>query len=240
MSGPTPPGTGVIAAARAAASAKWTSPTRAWPFWRNRASRFSWPARRSSARTGSVIRLIPTSITTAPSLTKSPRTRPGRPTEATSRSASRQTAARSRVREWQTVTVAWRRSRSRATGLPTMFERPTTTARFPARSSPASSTRARIPRGVQATMPSSSPRRSFPALTGWNPSTSLPGGIASRTSRSSRCPGRGSWTSMPSTEASAASRRIVARTRSLVASAGRRSTVEAMPTARADFSLFRT
>ena len=52
------------------------------------------------------MRLMPTSITVAPGLTQSPCTIRGRPTAATSTSARRQTAARSRVREWQMVTVA--------------------------------------------------------------------------------------------------------------------------------------
>ena len=52
------------------------------------------------------MRLMPTSITVAPGLTISPVTRRGEPTAATRTSARRQTSARSRVREWQTVTVA--------------------------------------------------------------------------------------------------------------------------------------
>ncbi len=40
VSGPTPPGTGVIALARSAASPKWTSPTSALPFFWKRAQRF--------------------------------------------------------------------------------------------------------------------------------------------------------------------------------------------------------
>ena len=49
---------------------------------------------------------------------------------ATRISASRQTAARSGVLEWQMVTVACSCSSSMATGLPTMSLRPTTTARL--------------------------------------------------------------------------------------------------------------
>ena len=64
-------------------------------------------------------------------------------------SASRVTAARSRVREWQIVTVAWRCSRSAATGFPTMSLRPTTTARAPSIEMPAASRRRITPAGVQ-------------------------------------------------------------------------------------------
>ena len=49
---------------------------------------------------------VPTSMTVAPGLTMSGVTNPGRPIADTSRSASRVTAARSFVREWQIVTVA--------------------------------------------------------------------------------------------------------------------------------------
>ena len=70
------------------------------------------PARRRSPRRRrgpSSVRLVPTSITTAPSRTMSAVTSPGDPTAAISTSASRQTAGRSRVREWQCVTVAFAR-----------------------------------------------------------------------------------------------------------------------------------
>ena len=75
---------------------------------------------------------MPTSTTTAPSLTNSRVTKPGRPMAATRMSASRQIAGRSFVFEWQTVTVASRAVSSAAIGLPTMSLRPSTTARRPA------------------------------------------------------------------------------------------------------------
>ena len=50
---------------------------------------------------------------------------------ATTTSARPTSAARSRVREWQTVTVASAAVSSTAIGLPTMLERPSTTARAP-------------------------------------------------------------------------------------------------------------
>src|SRR6267143_4103111 len=110
--GPTPPGTGVIARARAATLSNSTSPT-------------SLPVSR---------RLIPTSITQAPSFTMSPVTVRGRPAATQRTSARRVCAARSRVRVWHMVTVAWRASRSWASGLPTRRERPITTASAPLRS----------------------------------------------------------------------------------------------------------
>ena len=75
--GPTPPGTGVMAEATSAASAKATSPTsRVLP----------------SPAAGFGTRLMPTSITMAPGLIQSPRTISGRPTAATRMSARRQTS----------------------------------------------------------------------------------------------------------------------------------------------------
>ena len=68
---------------------------------------------------------MPTSMTAAPGLTQSPLTIRSRPTAAMRTSARRQTPGRSRVREWQIVTVALAPSRSWAIGLPKRFERPT-------------------------------------------------------------------------------------------------------------------
>ena len=77
--GPTPPGTGVIAAHCGATEAKSTSPTMP-----------------------SSVRLMPTSMTTAPSLhVLARRSSSGRPIAATRMSASRHTAGRSTVRLWQ-------------------------------------------------------------------------------------------------------------------------------------------
>src|SRR5690606_4112838 len=143
--GPTPPGTGVMAPARSFAASKSTSPT-------------SLPSGR---------RLIPTSTTKAPSLIQSPWTSFGRPTAATTISACRTSAARSGVFEWQMVTVASASRSKRASGLPTMFERPITTAFFPRGSQPPSSRRRMMPSGVQARMPPRRPVSSLPALTRW-------------------------------------------------------------------------
>ena len=111
--GPTPPGTGEIAPAISLASLKATSPTS-----------FVLPASPGT-------RLMPTSITVAPGLIQLPRTISGRPTAAKSKSARRQTSARSLVLECAIVTVAFSASNNCASGLPTMLERPTTTASIP-------------------------------------------------------------------------------------------------------------
>src|SRR5262249_20796016 len=76
--GPTPPGTGVIQPAISCAAAKSTSPA-------------SLPS----------MRLMPTSITTAPGFTMSAVTKRAFPIAATRTSASRATAPRLCVREWQ-------------------------------------------------------------------------------------------------------------------------------------------
>ena len=70
-------------------------------------------------------------MTITPGLIQLPLTSSGRPTAATTRSARRTTAGRSRVREWAIVTVQLSLSSSCATGLPTMLERPMTTASSP-------------------------------------------------------------------------------------------------------------
>ena len=113
--GPTPPGTGVIAPATSIASSKATSP-----------SNLRVPSDCST-------RSWPTSMTVAPGLSQLPRIISGRPTAATTMSGRRTAAGRSRVREWATVTVQLSWSSSCAIGLPTMFERPTTTASRPLR-----------------------------------------------------------------------------------------------------------
>ena len=172
--GPTPPGTGVMADATACAEGNSTSPT--------------------SRPSGS--RLMPTSTTTAPGRSQLPFTSSGRPTAATSTSASRQMAGRSRVREWQMVTVALRPKSSRAVGRPTMVLRPTTTARAPSSGTPAWSSRASTPAGVHGTR-YGRPDARRPTLTGWKPSTSLRGSMRSRNSSAARWPGSGSCSRMP-------------------------------------------
>src|SRR5690606_21896132 len=107
--GPTPPGTGVIQAARSAAASKSTSPR----------------SRPSS------MRLIPTSMTMAPGLIHSPLTSPGLPTATTTRSERRTCSSRSWVKRCATVVVQPASSSSRAIGRPTILDAPTTVALSP-------------------------------------------------------------------------------------------------------------
>ena len=79
-------------------------------------------------------RETPTSSTAAPGLTMSPVMMPGTPAAATTMSACRTWAARSRVPVWHSVTVAFsvRRVSSSPSGRPTVRPRPTTTTSAPA------------------------------------------------------------------------------------------------------------
>src|SRR4030042_340278 len=113
--GPTPPGYGDNQPATSLASLNATSPARRYPF----------------SDEGSSTRLVPTSITTAPGLIQSAFTISGLPTAETRKSALRQMLAKSLEREWHIVTVASRFTSNKATGIPTMFERPSTTAFAP-------------------------------------------------------------------------------------------------------------
>ena len=141
---------------------------------------------------------MPTSITVAPGFMKSRVIIPGLPIAATRISASRQTPARSRVFEWQTVTVAFSCNNIRAMGLPTMSLRPTTTARWPAIGICRSASESRwCPAGVQLFGPGR-PVARFPTLQGWKPSTSFSGATESKTFCESMWPGSGSCTRMPS------------------------------------------
>ena len=94
-----------------------------------------------------------------------------------------------RVREWQIVTVAFAWSSSSATGLPTMSLRPTTTARAPSSGTSYSSSSAMTPSGV-ARHERRAAEESWPAFSGWKPSTSLTGSIARMTRASSMCSGQ--------------------------------------------------
>src|SRR5260370_27111310 len=110
--GPTPPGTGVSAPAVFAASG-CTSPTRAEPLARNFSRRAGKFRRRDSASFALVTLFVPTSITAAPGRIQSACTYPALPIAATTISARRTTSARSRVFEWQMVTVALENARPR-------------------------------------------------------------------------------------------------------------------------------
>mmetsp|Transcript_27223 Transcript_27223/g.84631 ORF Transcript_27223/g.84631 Transcript_27223/m.84631 type:complete len:308 (+) Transcript_27223:1228-2151(+) len=157
--GPTPPGTGVILDATRFAAAYSTSPTRRLP----------------DLRVASGTKFVPTSTTTQPGLSHAPFTKPARPTAATTTSASLIMEAGSFVREWTTVTVASLACKSAATGMPTMLDRPTTTALLPESTTPDRSRSARQPLGVHATADGRSPprRQSLPTLSAAKPSASL-------------------------------------------------------------------
>ena len=95
------------------------------------------------------VRLMPTSIIVAPGFSQSPLTISGRPTAATTISAPRTTSGRSLVRLWATVTVQLAPISNSAIGLPTMFDRPITTALLPLRSPSSAWSNLRQPSGVQ-------------------------------------------------------------------------------------------
>ena len=164
--GPTPPGTGVIAPATCATSSKATSPA-----------------------SPSAVRLMPTSITVAPGLTQSPRTIPARPTAAIRTSARRQTAARSRVREWQMVTVAFAAEQQLGHRLAEEV-RAADDHGLGALELGAAPARAAASRrsGCTGAGPGG-PSASSPALTGVRPSTSLAGSIRPVSRTPSRCAG---------------------------------------------------
>mmetsp|Transcript_194 Transcript_194/g.427 ORF Transcript_194/g.427 Transcript_194/m.427 type:complete len:292 (-) Transcript_194:8-883(-) len=223
--GPTPPGTGVMAPATGLASSKSTSPTSLKPDF----------------LVASGMGFVPTSMTAAPGFSHEPFTILGFPQAATTISASRTTASMSLVLAWQMVTVASLLFSSIATGMPTMFERPTTTARLPLMSMPHRSSKAMQPRGVQGANNGSRPfmaRR--PMLNGWKPSTSLLRLIAPNTVASSTWGGSGNCTKMPWTSGLSLNLLTVASTSSCVAEAGRLAPKEAMPTSSHAFCFMRT
>ena len=217
MTVPTPPGTGVAAPATAATLSHSTSPTKA-------------PA----------TSLMPASITVAPGRIIAPVTTPGRPAAANTKSAWRSAAAKSGVRVWQTVTVAWRVSSRAASGRPTASPRPTTAARLPSGRTGTSASNSRQASGVAgSSASSSSPPNSSPRLTGVTPSTSLSGAIAPSTSRLSTPAGSGSSTRMPCTAGSWFQSRIAARRAAVVTPAGKRSTSTSIPSLRPSLALAR-
>jgi len=141
-------------------------------------------------------------MTTAPGFTAAAPSSRGTPTAATRMSAWEQTASRSRVREWHIVTVAFAISSRRATGTPTSFERPTTTAWAPSSSTPSWASSSITPAGVHGVRPGV-PWASRPALTGVRPSTSFSGSMIATIRSESRWSGSGIWTRIPSTSSSA-------------------------------------
>eukprot|EP01139_Manchomonas_bermudensis_P024945 Amastigsp_a843951_62.p2 type:complete len:183 gc:universal Amastigsp_a843951_62:206-754(+) len=175
--GPTPPGTGVIKDATPCASAKETSPTNRNPAFLDGSSRV----------------FMATSMTTTPGRSQSPRTSSAWPTAAIRMSAFCTSSLRFAVLEWHTVTVAFSRRRHRAAGMPTMFDRPSTTACLPSIVTPERRSSSMHPLGVHATASGFRPRiASEPMFCGWNPSTSFSREIASRTRASFMWLGSGS------------------------------------------------
>ena len=171
--GPTPPGTGVMYAAFSLHPSKSTSPQ-------------SFPS----------TRFMPTSTTIAPSFIISAVTNFALPTAATTTSARATTSLRFFVCEWQTVTVAFSLSISIAIGLPTMLDRPTTTACSPCTLIFSAANIFITPNGVQE-MNCGLPCANKPTFSAWKPSTSLFMEIAAKILFSLICGGSGSCTKIP-------------------------------------------
>ena len=90
----------------------------------------------------------------------------GRPMAATRMSASRHTDARSRVLEWQIVTVASALVSISASGRPTIALRPTTTARLPLSATPLRRSSSMQPSGVPGATTAGCPSARRPKLYG--------------------------------------------------------------------------
>src|SRR4051812_43633684 len=160
----------------------------------------TWPATSTTSRATSPAifpstRLTPTSRTAAPGFTIAAVISPGTPAAATTMSAPRTCAARSRVPVWQSVTVAFseRRVSSSPSGRPTVTPRPITTTSAPAIGTSNRRSSSTMPTGVQGSGPGTL-STSRPRLVGCSPSASFSGSIAARTAYSSMCRGSGSWT----------------------------------------------
>ena len=155
---------------------------------------------------------MPTSITTAPGLTMSAVTNFALPMATMRMSACRVTAGRSRVRLWQTVTVAsppraalHEHDRHRLADDVAAAEHHHVRAR---RSGSLLRTSiCWMPCGVQGRN-RGRPCTIRPTFSGWKASTSFSGLTASSTRVSSICLGSGNWTRMPWTAGSRLSRSI--------------------------------
>ena len=165
--GPTPPGTGVMAAARFSASANSTSP--------------------QSLPSG--LRFIPTSMTTAPGFTQAPFTISALPMAATRMSARPTSPARS-----ASGSGPWSRWRGARGAWPPWACPRCWTGR---RRGPASPSDPRRPRRAAASRRPACrargaglPSQSAPTFMGWKPSASLAGEMASSTLPSSTCFGQ--------------------------------------------------
>mmetsp|Transcript_2752 Transcript_2752/g.5584 ORF Transcript_2752/g.5584 Transcript_2752/m.5584 type:complete len:258 (-) Transcript_2752:276-1049(-) len=229
--GPTPPGTGVMYEHFGAHSSKFTSPFITYFF--------IFPLFVFSLGSLFSTRLIPTSITTAPGLIQSPRTYSALPTAAIMMSAFRHFSAVSFVREWQHVTVPFIDCSSAQIGMPTMFDRPSTTQFFPLTVMSYRCSSSMQPAGVHATASGGSPPEShmLPTLRAWNPSASFSTAMAFRTSFVSMPSGSGSWTRMPWIMGSALSFLTSAMSSSCEIVSGRLRSTEWKPIS-ATFSFF--
>mmetsp|Transcript_979 Transcript_979/g.1545 ORF Transcript_979/g.1545 Transcript_979/m.1545 type:complete len:204 (+) Transcript_979:926-1537(+) len=139
------------------------------------------------------------------------------------------------------VTVASLWLSSKATGMPTILERPTTTARLPAMATPHLSSSSIQPKGVQGTKRGCRPFMvSWPTFSGWNPSTSFSRLTALSTACSSICLGSGSCTRMPCTSGLSLKRRTTSNTSSCVAVSGKSAPKLMMPTSSQAFFFMRT
>ncbi len=215
MIGPTPPGTFEMRDAREMQSSRSTSPQ-------------SFPVSGS--------RLTPTSMITAPGLTMSFLTSLARPMAGTRMSAEAQICARSRVREWTMVTVAFSLRRSFETGSPTMFDRPMTTILRPSSGMLLYFRSSTMACGVHGAT-HGRPCHSAATLRGWKPSTSLNCDIVSMTRSPLMWRGSGICTSMPSTVVSALRVCICWRSWASVVVSGKRRVLVVMPTDAAVFML---
>ena len=188
-------------------------------------------------RDASGIRFTPTSMTAAPSRTMSAVSVPGRPAATTTMSARRVWLPTSRVFVWHTVTVASSPFCESITdsGRPTIPLRPSTTTSAPTVAIPLRRRISTMPAGVHGFGPSS-PATNRPTFTGWNPSTSLSGSMASMTARSIRGSGSGNCTRIPSTAASPFSDATAASTSSSPAFPGSASSFDASPHSAQAFS----
>jgi hypothetical protein len=115
----------------------------------------------------------------------------------------------------------------------------TTTARAPSSSTSYSPRISMIPAGVAATKVGL-PCSRWPALKGWNPSTSLMGAIDRMMRSSSICSGSGSWQRIPVTRSSALSSPTSWRSSCSVVSADSLWSNGSMPTSRQAFCLLAT
>mmetsp|Transcript_4243 Transcript_4243/g.15655 ORF Transcript_4243/g.15655 Transcript_4243/m.15655 type:complete len:251 (+) Transcript_4243:283-1035(+) len=125
------------------------------------------------------------------------------------------------VRECTTVTVQSFFISINAAGMPTMFDRPTTTALAPLNVTPLRSNNTTHPFGVHGMNRGSWPfMDSLPMFSGWNPSTSFSIVISAKIFSSFMCLGNGSCTKMPWHSGSALKSATTFNTSSSVDSSG--------------------